>query len=85
MAFHDLHDRVLPLLLPNAWDVPTALAFIDCGFTAIGTTRLGVASSQSSADGVRSTNDRAAIHAAAASRAMQAGSRPSRPAPSWSA
>ena len=26
----------LPLLLPNAWDVPSALALLDCGFTAIG-------------------------------------------------
>ncbi len=44
MTFHELHDGVLPLLLPNAWDVPSALAFIDCGFSAIGTTSFGVAS-----------------------------------------
>lgn len=55
MTFHGLHDDVLPLLLPNAWDVPSALAFIDCGFSAIGTTSFGVASSQGSPDGARST------------------------------
>jgi 2-methylisocitrate lyase-like PEP mutase family enzyme len=57
MTFHDLHDGVLPLLLPNAWDVPSALALIDCGFTAIGTTSFGVASAQGSPDGVRSTSE----------------------------
>jgi 2-methylisocitrate lyase-like PEP mutase family enzyme len=55
MTFHDLHDDALPLLLPNAWDVPSALALIDCGFTTIGTTSFGVACSQGSPDGDRAT------------------------------
>jgi 2-methylisocitrate lyase-like PEP mutase family enzyme len=42
--FSRLHDGPLPLLLPNAWDVPSALAFVADGHTAIGTTSFGVAS-----------------------------------------
>ena len=40
MTFRDLHFRDAPLVLPNAWDVPSALAFLDQGFPAIGTTDL---------------------------------------------
>ena len=43
MTFADLHHADKPLLLPNAWDVPSALAFLDAGFAAIGTTSFGVA------------------------------------------
>ena len=57
MTFADLHHGELPLLLPNAWDVPSALALLDCGFTAIGTTSFGVASSRGTPDGGRSTRD----------------------------
>jgi 2-methylisocitrate lyase-like PEP mutase family enzyme len=57
MTFHELHEGVLPLLLPNAWDVPSALAFIDCGFSAVGTTSFGVASCQGSPDGGRATKE----------------------------
>jgi 2-methylisocitrate lyase-like PEP mutase family enzyme len=55
MTFADLHHRDLPLLLPNAWDVPSALAFLADGFDAIGTTSFGVASSIGRADGGRAT------------------------------
>ena len=55
MKFRDLHFGALPLLLPNAWDVPSALALLECGFTAIGTTSFGVASSRGYPDGGRST------------------------------
>src|SRR5262245_11685029 len=55
MTFRDMHYGVLPLLLPNAWDVPSALALLECGFTAIGTTSFGVASSLGTPDGARST------------------------------
>ena len=55
MTFADLHHGELPLLLPNAWDVPSALALLECGFTAIGTTSFGVASSIGRPDGGRST------------------------------
>src|SRR4029077_6439553 len=47
----------LPLLLPNAWDVPSALALLECGFAAIGTTSFGVASSLGKPDGGRSTKE----------------------------
>lgn len=67
MTFTDLHYGELPLLLPNAWDVPSALALLDCGFTAIGTTSFGVASSRGTPDGGRSTKD-ANVELAAALR-----------------
>ncbi len=57
MSFHELHHGDSPLLLPNAWDVPSALAFLDAGFAAIGTTSFGVASSIGRPDGGRSTKD----------------------------
>jgi 2-methylisocitrate lyase-like PEP mutase family enzyme len=57
MSFHDLHHGELPLLLPNAWDVPSALAFAEAGFAAIGTTSFGVASAAGRPDGGRSTRE----------------------------
>jgi 2-methylisocitrate lyase-like PEP mutase family enzyme len=57
VTFIDLHYGELPLVLPNAWDVPSALAMLDCGFSAIGTTSFGVASSLGTPDGGRSTKD----------------------------
>ncbi len=57
MTFHALHDGPLPLLLPNAWDVASALAFLDAGYPAIGTTSFGVAASAGHPDGGRSTKD----------------------------
>jgi 2-methylisocitrate lyase-like PEP mutase family enzyme len=38
-----LHHRDVPLLLPNAWDFASAAALTQAGFTAIGTTSMGVA------------------------------------------
>ncbi len=35
MTFSDLHQADKPLLLPNAWDVPSALAFLDAGADGI--------------------------------------------------
>ncbi|WP_219417755.1 isocitrate lyase/PEP mutase family protein [Pseudonocardia nigra] len=43
MSFRDLHHGDRPLLLPNAWDVASAVALVDAGFAAVGTTSLGVA------------------------------------------
>jgi 2-methylisocitrate lyase-like PEP mutase family enzyme len=43
LAFRRLHDGPAPLLLPNAWDVASAAALVQAGFTAVGTTSLGVA------------------------------------------
>ncbi len=53
MGFHDLHHRGVPFVLPNAWDVPSALAFLADGFAAIGTTSFGVASTAGHRDGGR--------------------------------
>jgi 2-methylisocitrate lyase-like PEP mutase family enzyme len=57
MSFQDLHYRATPLLLPNAWDVPSAVAFLEAGFEAIGTTSFGVASSLGCPDGRRLTRE----------------------------
>jgi 2-methylisocitrate lyase-like PEP mutase family enzyme len=57
MTFKDLHHGELPMLLPNAWDVPSALALLERGFGAIGTTSFGVASSLGRPDGGRCTMD----------------------------
>lgn len=57
MTFHDLHRAELPLVLPNAWDVPSALAFRDAGFEAIGTTSFGVAVVTGQPDGARASRD----------------------------
>jgi hypothetical protein len=40
-SFRDLHYGDRPLLLPNAWDVASAVAFADAGFPAVGTTSFG--------------------------------------------
>lgn len=53
--FADLHGGPLPLLLPNAWDVASALSFLAAGYPAIGTTSLGVAASHGVPDGGRAT------------------------------
>ncbi|HEV7185449.1 MAG TPA: isocitrate lyase/phosphoenolpyruvate mutase family protein [Leifsonia sp.] len=42
MSFRELHYTDRPLLLPNAWDVGSALAFVAAGFPAVGTTSFGV-------------------------------------------
>jgi 2-methylisocitrate lyase-like PEP mutase family enzyme len=55
--FADLHRRARPLLLPNAWDLVSALALVDAGFEAIGTTSFGVALSHGQPDGRRATRD----------------------------
>ena len=57
MTFRDLHDGALPLLLPNAWDVASALAFAEAGFPAIGTTSFGVAASGGEPDAGRTSRD----------------------------
>jgi 2-methylisocitrate lyase-like PEP mutase family enzyme len=55
MSFHDLHHHNVPFVLPNAWDVPSALAYLADGFTAIGTTSFGLSSSGGHRDGGRAT------------------------------
>ncbi len=53
MSFRDLHYQGVPFVLPNAWDVPSTLAYLADGFTAIGTTSFGVASSAGHRDAGR--------------------------------
>ncbi|MGW7263873.1 isocitrate lyase/PEP mutase family protein [Streptomyces sp. NPDC054842] len=50
-ALRDLHHGDAPLLLPNAWDHASAAALAAQGFTAIGTTSLGVAAATGLPDG----------------------------------
>ncbi|HXF01454.1 MAG TPA: isocitrate lyase/phosphoenolpyruvate mutase family protein [Arthrobacter sp.] len=50
-TFLELHHMDAPLLLPNAWDVGSALAFVAAGFPAVGTTSFGVAASAGQPDG----------------------------------
>lgn len=69
MTFADLHrPGDLPFLLPNAWDVPSALAFADAGFPAVGTTSFGVAATAGHPDGGRASREAttALVHALAA-------------------
>ena len=54
-SFRDLHNKGTPFLLPNAWDVGSALAFAEAGFPAIATTSFGVAASSGMPDGDRSS------------------------------
>jgi 2-methylisocitrate lyase-like PEP mutase family enzyme len=68
MTFRDLHYAERPLVLPNAWDVPSALTFRDQGFAAIGTTSFGVACSRGRPDGARSTKEPNVALAAALAR-----------------
>ena len=63
-AFRDLHNAGAPLLLPNAWDVGSALAFESAGFPAIGTTSFGIAASSGQPDGGGSTKAATAALAA---------------------
>lgn len=54
-TFAGLHDGPAPLLLPNAWDVVSALTFARAGHPAIGTTSFGVAASHGRPDGGRAS------------------------------
>ncbi|HKN98185.1 MAG TPA: isocitrate lyase/phosphoenolpyruvate mutase family protein [Pseudonocardiaceae bacterium] len=68
MNFHDLHRAGTPLLLPNAWDVASAVTFADAGFPAVGTTSFGVGATGGHPDGARASRDATAalVHALAA-------------------
>jgi 2-methylisocitrate lyase-like PEP mutase family enzyme len=50
-ALRDLHHRTRVLVLPNAWDVPSARVFEDEGFPAIATTSAGLMVSLGYRDG----------------------------------
>jgi 2-methylisocitrate lyase-like PEP mutase family enzyme len=68
MSFRDLHYTDRPLLLPNAWDVGSVIAFADAGFLAVGTTSFGVGASAGHADGGRASKDATARLVAALAR-----------------
>ncbi|MFE9093408.1 isocitrate lyase/phosphoenolpyruvate mutase family protein [Streptomyces sp. NPDC007264] len=55
--FRDLHHADGPLLLPNAWDHASGAALAAAGFTAIGTTSLGVAAAAGLPDGAAATRE----------------------------
>jgi Phosphoenolpyruvate phosphomutase len=59
-AFAELHKPGQPLLLPNAWDVASAVAIADAGAKAIATTSAGVAWSLGVPDGAGLGAERAA-------------------------
>ncbi len=54
-TFRELHHGTAPLLLPNAWDVGSALAFVAAGYQAVGTTSFGVGASAGLPDGGRAS------------------------------
>ncbi|MCZ4509334.1 isocitrate lyase/phosphoenolpyruvate mutase family protein [Streptomyces sp. ActVer] len=56
-AFAALHHTGTPLLLPNAWDHASAAALAAQGFSAVGTTSLGVAAAAGLPDGAAATRD----------------------------
>jgi len=49
--FAALHNGQRPFVLPNAWDVASALLIADAGFPAVGTTSLGVTAAAGLLDG----------------------------------
>ncbi|MBC7760913.1 MAG: isocitrate lyase/phosphoenolpyruvate mutase family protein [Candidatus Saccharibacteria bacterium] len=63
-TFRQLHYSAAPLLLPNAWDVGSGLAFVAAGFPAVGTTSFGIAASAGLPDGGRSSRAATATLAA---------------------
>ncbi|MFC8732507.1 isocitrate lyase/phosphoenolpyruvate mutase family protein [Luteimicrobium sp. NPDC057192] len=56
-TFRRLHEGPGPLLLPNAWDVGSALAFVAAGFPAVGTTSFGVGAAAGHPDGRGASRD----------------------------
>jgi len=56
-VFAALHAASGPFLLPNAWDVASALLLADAGFPAVGTTSLGVTAAAGLPDGAGAGRD----------------------------
>lgn len=52
-AFRALHHGARILVLPNAWDIPSARVFEDAGFPAVATSSAGLMVSQGYQDGER--------------------------------
>ena len=53
LRFRALHAARAPLVLPNAWDVPSARTFEDAGFSAMATSSAGIMVSRGYPDGER--------------------------------
>jgi 2-methylisocitrate lyase-like PEP mutase family enzyme len=56
-TFADLHHGDAPFVLPNAWDVASALLLADAGFPAVATTSLGVTAAAGLPDGAGAGRD----------------------------
>lgn len=54
-TFRELHGTKEPFVLPNAWDLGSALAFVAEGFGAVGTTSFGIAAAAGRPDGERAS------------------------------
>jgi len=68
-AFAALHSTPGPFLLPNAWDVASALLLADAGYPAVGTTSLGITAAAGLPDGAGAGRElTVALAAALASR-----------------
>jgi len=55
--FRALHQGTHPLVLPNAWDVPSARVFEDAGFPAVATSSAGLMVSRGYRDGEEMPRD----------------------------
>jgi 2-methylisocitrate lyase-like PEP mutase family enzyme len=67
--FLELHRGDAPLLMPNPWDVGSALVFESLGFQALATTSSGFAATLGRLDG-QVTRDEAIAHAGAVAEAV---------------
>ena len=56
-TFLELHKPGTPLLMPNAWDIGSAMLFASLGFEALATTSGGFAATRGHADGTMSRED----------------------------
>lgn len=65
-AFHALHFRDLPLIVPNPWDVGGAKLLATLGFEALATTSAGLAFSLGRRDGARKVEREEALRHAQA-------------------
>ena len=56
-VFAALHHGDAPLVLPNAWDVASAVLLAEAGFPAVGTTSAGITAAAGLADGAGAGRD----------------------------
>ena len=70
-VLRSLHRPGAPLLLPNAWDVPTARAVASAGFPVVATTSAGVAGTLGYEDHEGAPGDEMLAAAARIARAVE--------------